>query len=142
MEDQFPSLRPPLKHFPPPAGLRTGCSLFPHALTLLEECHNSQHHPLGTDHTALQKSGSSALPSTPGTPGRGARRFASVSTGPAHFHPGGFRNACVWRNQTSKPTLVTASPALANASNCQLSKWSWDELTAGVRRPRPARLPT
>lgn len=47
----------------------------------------------------------------------------------------------VWRKQPGKCTLVTASPVLPNASNCQLNKRSWVELKEGARRPPPARLP-
>lgn len=84
-------------------------------------------------------SGFLALPSTPGIPGKGARRFASVSP-EAHFHPKEHSEMrlSAWRNQPSKCALVTASPALANASNCRLNKPSRVELSAAERRPLPA----
>lgn len=76
-------------------------------------------------------------------PGRGRRRSASVSPGPAHFHPEEHSempvNVC--RNQPSKCALVTASPALAKASNRQLNKRYWVKPNAGARRPRPAPAP-
>ena len=51
----------------------------------------------------------------------------------------------VCKDQPSKRALVTASPALAKAGNCQLHKPSWVEPSAGARRPRPSgprRTPT
>lgn len=88
-------------------------------------------------------SGFLVLLSTPGIPGTGSRRFASVSPetrSPPHPPRSTHKHLSLWRNQPSQSALVTASPALANESNCQLNKRSRSrvELNAGARRPLPA----
>lgn len=67
-------------------------------------------------------SDSSALPPTPCIPGRGPRRSASVSPGPAHFHPEEHSempvNVC--RNQPSKCALFYSLACLGKGKQLSI----------------------